>query len=207
MPGIITPDQEVSIGAPTRYTPQLPEDQVLAMLRGQPIDIVLGAVFLFIGLVACSIVAIRRRNGVRLFIWLGIWSAMYGAALLFRSSAVDAALPLALQTSFPYVNTVIAYFLVVVAMLAFLELSLGRLRLLIQILILAEVALAIVGIGWFVFGRSDDKFFLYHNLVAVCALTVLITVVTVKKLSDKFLILLNRRVLAIGMLVFAIDAL
>ena len=54
------------------------EDQLLAMLRGQLTDIVFGAVILFIGLTACSIAAVRRRSGVRLIIWLSIWSAMYG---------------------------------------------------------------------------------------------------------------------------------
>src|SRR5215469_7077296 len=99
------------------------EDQLLAMLRGQLADIVFGAVFLFIGLAACSIAAIRRRSSVRLVIWLGIWSAMYGTGLLSRSPAVVAALPLVLHASVPYVNTLIAYLLAVVALLAFLEVS------------------------------------------------------------------------------------
>lgn len=77
------------------------EDQLLAMLRGQLADIVFGAVFLFIGLAACSIAAIRPRSGVHLLIWLAIWSAMYGTGLLSRSPDVVAALPLARQTSVP----------------------------------------------------------------------------------------------------------
>jgi sigma-B regulation protein RsbU (phosphoserine phosphatase) len=132
---------------------------------------------------------------------------MYGAGLLFRSPAVVAALPLVLQKSIPYVNTVIAYVLSVVAMSAFLELSRGGIRLLIKILILAEVVIAVVGIGWFAVGGSADKFILYHRLVSDCGLLVLITVVTVKKLSDKFLVLFNRRVLATGTLVLATEAL
>ena len=183
------------------------EDQLLAMLRGQVADIVLGAVFLFIGLAACSIAAIWPRSGVRLVIWLGIWSAMYGTGLLFRSPAVVAVLPLGLQTSVPYVNTLIAYLLAVVAMLTFLELSRGGIRLVIKILILAEVVIAVIGISWFALGGSADKFILYHRFVSDCGLLVLITVVTVKKLSDKFLVLFNRRVLAAGTLVLAIEAL
>jgi sigma-B regulation protein RsbU (phosphoserine phosphatase) len=184
------------------------EDQPLVMLRGQLTDIVFGAVFLFIGLAACSIAAaIRRRGGVRLVIWLGIWSAMYGIGLLSRSSAVVAALPLVLQTSVPYVNTLIAYLLAVIAMLAFLELSRGGIRVLIKVLILAEVVIAVIGIGWFAVGGSPDKFILHHRLVSDCGLLVLATVVTVKKLSDKFLVLFNRRVLATGTLVFVTEAL
>jgi phosphoserine phosphatase RsbU/P len=183
------------------------EDQLLAMLHSQLADIVFGAVFLFIGLAACAIAAISPRRGVRLVIWLGIWSAMYGTGLLFRSSAVVTALPFVVQISVPYVNTLIAYLLSVVAMLTFLELSKGEIRLLIKILILAEVVVAVVGIGWFAVGGSADKFILYHRLVSDCGLLVLIMVVTVKKLSDKFLVLFNRRVLAVGMLVLAIEAL
>jgi hypothetical protein len=74
------------------------EDQVLSMLRGQITNIIAGAVFLFMGSAACSIAAIRWRSGVRLFIWLGIWSAMCGTGLLARSPAVVAALPHTFQS-------------------------------------------------------------------------------------------------------------
>jgi phosphoserine phosphatase RsbU/P len=183
------------------------DGQVLAMLRSQLTDIIAGTIFLFTGLAVCSIAAIRRRSGARLFLWLGIWSAMYGAGLLTRPPAIVAALPHPLQISVPYVNTVIAYFIVVVAFLAFLELSVGQLRLVLKILILAGMTVAAAGIGWFVFGRSANKFIAYNNLVVVCGLLVLVTVVAVKKLSDRFLVLLNRPVLAFGMLVFTIEAL
>ena len=183
------------------------EDPVLAMLRGQLADIILGTVFLCIGLAACSIAAIRRRSGVRLFIWLGIWSAMYGAGLLFQSRAVVAALPHSIQITIPFVNVVRSYLTVVVGLSAFLELSLGRVRLFIEILILAGMAVALAGIGWFVSGDSGDKFIPYNTLVAVSGLLVLVPVVAVKKLSERFMVLLNRRVLAAGTLVFAIEAL
>jgi sigma-B regulation protein RsbU (phosphoserine phosphatase) len=177
------------------------------MLRDQLEHIILGAIFLFIGLATCSIAAIRRRSGVRLFIWLGIWSAMYGASLLTQSPAVVAALPHPIQMSVPYVKVVEAYLPVVVASLALLELSRGRLRLLVKIVLFAGTAIAVAGIGWFVFGGSEDKFIPYYNLVVVCLLLLVITVVGVKKLSDRFMVLPNRRVLAIGTLVFALEAL
>ena len=183
------------------------EDQVLAMLRGQLEHIISGAIFLFIGLAACCIAGIRGRSGARLFIWLGIWSAMYGVSVLTRSQAVIAALPHSIQISVPYVNTGGAYLIVVVASLAFLELSLGRLRLLIKIVLLGGTAVAVVGIGWFVYGGSEDKFLPYNHLAVVCFLLIVITVVGVKKLSDRYVVLLNRGVLATGTLVFAIEAL
>jgi sigma-B regulation protein RsbU (phosphoserine phosphatase) len=182
-------------------------DQVQALLRGQLAEIISGSVFLFMGLAACSIAAIRRRSGIRLVIWLGIWSAMYGVGLLARSPAVVAALPHALQLSIPYVKAVTTYLTIVVASFAILELSRGRLRLLIEMAIFAGIAVALAGIGWFLFSGSDKKFILYNNLVTVCFLLIFVTVVSVKKLSDKYLILLNRRVLGVGTLVFLSEAL
>jgi sigma-B regulation protein RsbU (phosphoserine phosphatase) len=183
------------------------EGQVLAMLRGQLEQIIFGTIFLFFGLAACSIAAIRRRSGARLFVWLGIWSALYGASLLTRSRAVYTALPHSIQLSVPYVNAAAAYLVVVVGSLAFLELSRGTLRLLIKIVIFAGTAVAAAGIGWFLSGGLAGRFIPYNNLVAVCGLLVIITVVSVEKFSDRFMVLPNRRVLAIGTLVFAIEAL
>ena len=183
------------------------EGQVLAMLRDQLANVVLGTIFLFIGFAACSIAAIRRRSGVRLFIWLGIWSAMYGAGLLIQSRTVVVALPHSIQIIIPFANTVRSYLTVVVGLSAFLELSLGGVRLFIKILIFAAIAVALAGIGWFAFGGSDQKFIPYNTVIAVGGLLLLVPVVAVKKLSDRFMVLFNRRVLAFGTLVFALEAL
>jgi hypothetical protein len=90
---------------------------------------------------------------------------------------VVAALPHWLQTSVPYVNAVTAYVTVVVAFLAFLELSVGAIRLVLKVLIFAGMVIAAAGIGWFVFGGSANKFIPYNNLVVVCGLLLLVTVV------------------------------
>jgi len=181
-------------------------DLALATLRGQLIEIISGTVFVFIGLAACAIAAIRR-SGVRLFLWLGIWSAMYGTGLLTRCPMVVTALPRWLQISIPYANAVNTYLIVVAAFFAFLELSVGRLRLVIKSIIVAGIGVAIVGIGWFVYGGSEDRFIRYNGLVTVCGLLVLLTVLAVKKLSQRFLVFVDRRVLAVGTLVFVSVAL
>ena len=183
------------------------EDQVLSLLRGQIANIIAGAVFLFMGLAACSLAAIRGRSGVRLFVWLGIWSAMYGTGLLARSPAVVAALPHSVQISVPLVNTLNAYLTVVVAFFAFLELSLGRFRVLVKSIIAVGAGVALIGIVWFMLGGSRTRFLPYNYAVTICGLLILGIVVSVKKLSDKFLVLLNRRVLAVGTLVFLVEAL
>jgi sigma-B regulation protein RsbU (phosphoserine phosphatase) len=182
-------------------------DQVLAMLRGQVADIIVGSVFLFIGLATCCIAAIRRRGGVRIFIWLGLWSAMYGGEHLSQSPAVIAVSPRWLQISAPYANTAMTYLVVVVGSLSFLELSLGRVRFFNQAVAFVGLAIAIAGIGLFALTGSNDKLMLYNNLLEVCGLAVLMTVVAIPRLSRKYLVLPDRRVLAAGIIVFTVEAL
>ena len=142
-----------------------------------------------------------------MFLWLGLWSAMYGSQLLLRSPAVVAALPNWLQRCVPYANAVTAYLIVVLAFLAFLELTMGRLRLVLEIIIVAGVAVAAAGIGWFVLGGSEAKFMPYNRVVTVLGLLVLLTVLAIKQLSHRFLVFPNRRVLGAGTLVFVSVAL
>ena len=111
------------------------QDQALATLRGQVADIISGAVFVFLGLTACGIAAMRRRSGVRILMWLGIWSALYGARPLLDSLAVLGLLPHWVQVILPYLDTVNSYFILVVASLAFLDLTSGKMRFFIQAVI------------------------------------------------------------------------
>jgi phosphoserine phosphatase RsbU/P len=177
------------------------------MLRGQLAEVIIGSVFLFMGLEACSIAAIRRRSGGRIFAWLGIWSAMYGAVRLSQSPAVLAVSPHWLQVSAPYANTAMTYLLVVVGSLSFLELSLGKLRLLIRMAAFVGLAIAVAGTAFFVFTGSSSKWMLYNSLLSACVLLVLTTVVAVPRLSGRYLVLPERGVLAFGTLAFSIEAL
>ncbi len=177
------------------------------MLRGEVADIIIGSIFLFVGLAACGIAGIRRRSGTRIFAWLGIWSAMYGAMLLSESQAVVGVSPRWLQVSAPYANTAMMYLLIVVGALAFLELSLGKLRFVIQVAAFLGLAIAVAGIAFFVFTGSNDKLMLYNSLLSVCVLIILMTVIAVPGLSGKYLVLPDRGVLATGTLVFVIEAL
>jgi sigma-B regulation protein RsbU (phosphoserine phosphatase) len=183
------------------------QDQVLAMLRGQLVGIMSGAVFLFIGLASCSLAAVRRRGGVRIFVWLGIWSGLWGARLLAESAAVVAALPHWVQISVPFLRIAVTYLLLPVASLAWLELSTGKFRHFLRALVFISLATAVAGIGVFVITGSGDRLIPYSNLLAAAALLVLVIIVAVPALSCKFLVLPNRAVMVVGTLVFAAEAL
>jgi len=183
------------------------QDQVLAMLRNQLVNIMSGAVFLFIGLASCSLAAVRRRGGVRIFVWLGIWSGFWGARLLAESAAVVAALPHWVQISVPFLSIAVTYLLLPVASLAWLELSTGKFRHFLRALVFISLAIGVAGIGVFVITGSGDKLIPYSNLLAAAALLVLVIIVAVPALSCKFLVLPNRAVMVVGTLVFAAEAL
>jgi sigma-B regulation protein RsbU (phosphoserine phosphatase) len=170
-------------------------------------DIIFGSIFLFIGLTACAIAVIHRRRRTRTFVWLGIWSAMYGAVQLTRSQAVLTASPGWFQASAPYAHTGMMYLLIVFGLLSFQELSLGKMRVVMRAATIVGLAIAIAGIAFFVFTGSRTTLLPYNNLLAACSLLVLTSVVAVPRLSSKYLVLPDRGVLAIGTLVFAIEAL
>jgi hypothetical protein len=174
-------------------------DAALETLRGEVIDIVLGTVFLTVGATACAIAAIRWRTGVRILVWWGIFSGMYGLQKLGQTPTILTVLPHSLKSAAPYVNTAVMYLLLVSALFAWRELSLGKLRFLVHLEIFVGLAIALVGIGTFVLGGPSDKWMFYNNLLAVLAMLVLLAVVLVPKFS-KFLVILNHRVLAAGTL-------
>jgi hypothetical protein len=79
------------------------QDQLPVISREQLAVIMFGTVFVFIGLAACAFAAVRRREEVRLFAWLGVWSAMVGV------------LPQWIQFRVPFVWTVVVYLALPVA--------------------------------------------------------------------------------------------
>ena len=179
-------------------------DAALATLRGDVIDIVLGTVFLTVGATACAIAAIRWRRGGLVLVWLGIWSGMQGFQKLAQTHTILTVLPHSLNPVVPYVNTAVMYLLLISALFAWRELSLGKLRFLVHLEIFVGSAIALMGIGTFVLGGPADKWMFYNNLLAVLSMLVLLGVVLVPKFS-RFLVISNHRVLAAGTLIFALE--
>jgi sigma-B regulation protein RsbU (phosphoserine phosphatase) len=183
------------------------QDQALAVLRSQFTDIVFGTVFLLVGFAACGIAAMYRRSGVRVLVFLGVWSAMYGARPLADSMTKMGILPHWFQAGVPYMDTVILYLILVVATLAWMELTAGKLRSFLKVVTVVGMVIGLAGIVYFIFTGVDDRLILYNHLLATCSLAVLVTVVAVPGLSRKFLVIQDRGVLLVGTLVFAVEAL
>lgn len=181
--------------------------QVSALLRGEIANIVAGAFFLFIGLIALSIAAVRPRKSARLLVWLGIWSGMYGAQELLRLDAVAASLPMVMQAARPFLLVTFNYLIVVAATFTFLELTLGALHRLLQVHLVADIALAMAAIALFVASRSTDALLVYNQWLVAILLAALVLTLSIPSLSGRFLVVARHRVLTIGTLVFGAQAL
>ena len=181
-------------------------DAVLATLRAEVIDIVTGTVFLSIGLAACVVAIIRGRRGVRILVWWGIWSGTFGLQTLIQTPAILAALPAALKPTVPYMSITVTYLLLVAALLAWRELTLGKVRFFLQWIIFAALAIAVGGIGTFLLTGSMGKWKFGNDLLAALLTIVLVAIVLVPKIASRFLAIPNHRVLAAGTVIFASEA-
>lgn len=181
------------------------EIQNLADFREQLAYIFLGTIFLFFGFTSCAIAALRRRSDVRVLIWLGLWSGMYGASLLFRIEEVGKSLPGWLQAFVPFAFNAISYLIIVVALLTWSELTRGKMQLLSRAMAAVGLVIGAGGIGLFVATGSNRIFLPLNNLLAVCAIVSLAVVVIVPSLSARFVVLPNR-ILTVSTVIFAIDA-
>jgi len=182
------------------------EDQVLMMLRGQVSGIILGTVFLFIGLAACGIAVVRGGGRIRILIWFGIFSAMYGARILAQMPAAFSLLPRSTWASRHYVIAIITYLILIPALLFWLELSLGKLRRFLQITVIAASVIGIAGVCSAFITESPYKFMPYNNLLAIWCFLTLAVVNAVPSLAKRFMVI-RSRIAAIGTLVLAVAVL
>jgi len=183
------------------------DSQAVTQLRAQMVEVCTGTAFVIMGLMALAVAALRRRSGVRAIVWVGIWSATYGVLSLVGTPLFVEALPHWLQQAAPYVRVVVTYFMLVIATMAWLLISRGKFRAVLMAIIVAATAIAVIGVGFFVFTGTPDKMIPWNNLLAAGDLTLLLVIITVPALSRRYLLLPQRGVLAVGCLLFALEAL
>jgi sigma-B regulation protein RsbU (phosphoserine phosphatase) len=179
------------------------EAQIQTILRGSVGGIILGTVFLFIGLAAYGIAAIRGRGGVRILLWFGIFSAMYGVRILAQVLAGTGVLPQLTPASRPYVIAIITYLIMIPALLFWLELSLGKLRRFLQITVIAATLIAIAGICVAFISKSPYRLMPYNSVLVIWTLLALAVVNAVPSLGKRFQVI-QSRIAAIGTVVLAV---
>jgi phosphoserine phosphatase RsbU/P len=177
----------------------------ISVLAGAPHleDIILGTIFLFIGVAACCIAAIRGRAAGRLLIWFGVFSTMYGVRLFAVVPTAFRLLVGLFWTSAPQLIWIITYVIMIPALLFWAELSLGTLRRLFQILIIPASAIALAGISAVLFYEAPYRFMPYNNVLVIGTLLVLALANVVPSIGKKYLAI-QSRVSAAGTLLLAV---
>jgi sigma-B regulation protein RsbU (phosphoserine phosphatase) len=182
------------------------EEQVLTMLRDQVGPIMLGTVFLFVGLIACAISTIRGRKENRILLWFGLLNIMWGARILAYAPAAFSMLPRSLWASRLDVIAILSYVTVVPGLLFFLEMSRGILRRFLQIMLLAELPICAAGVGAVLFTKSPYRFIHFSNVLVVLLVLLVALVVAIPATAKKFGIQ-RHRISTIGFLVVGVTAL
>lgn len=183
------------------------QEQIQGTAGGELVSIMSGTAFLIMGLASSLLALARRRREMRVFVWLGAWSALYGILVLTESRFVFSAVPQWAQAGLPLLATAASYLILPVGSLTWLELSLGSLRKFLKAVIVLGLATGIVGIGYFVVTGVTGSLIVYKNALSAVALLVLLIVSAVPGYSRKFLVLPNRGVIIAGSLAFAMSAL
>ena len=152
-----------------------------------------------LGLFAFSIALIRRRAGVRVMVWLAFWSSMFGLNELASLKSTAAALPASLHPVLSALVAVISYLLLIFGTLSFYEKPgqdappaaraavcryRGRARL------------------TPLFRHRSTQVHSRNILLAALTLAVLVIVVAIPRLSQKYMVVAGHRVLTVGTFLF-----
>jgi len=132
---------------------------------------------------------------------------MYGAQELLRSEPVVESLSVPVQAARGTLLALFAYLIIVAATCTFLELTRGGLRRFLQFLLLPEVAVAVASLALFVISGVQDSLLVFNEFLVAALLTVLVLTLSIPGLSRRFLVVGQHRVLTIGALIFAAQAL
>jgi hypothetical protein len=154
-------------------------------------DLLLGPVFLFIGIGSCALSAIRRRSDMRLLAWFGAFIGLYGLRMLAGASEAFQLFP---ESKWPERIVIgVDYVLVIPALLFWAELSRGALRRACRVFAALAGVFTIAGIGWSAAGGSPFTFLRLNLLIAILCMIALGSFLVVPSITRKFLVVQTGR--------------
>ncbi|MGO9124865.1 MAG: PP2C family protein-serine/threonine phosphatase [Terriglobales bacterium] len=164
--------------------------------------VILGTIFVFIGVTACGIAAVRRGNTGRILVWFGIFSGLYGVRLFAAVPTAFSLLVGPFSSSAPQVVWIITYVIMIPALLFWAELTVGTLRRIARIMVIPASAIAIAGIASVLLHQSPVRFMPYNNVLVIGSLLAVAIANIVPRIGKQCL-LIQSRVSAAGTLILA----
>jgi sigma-B regulation protein RsbU (phosphoserine phosphatase) len=181
------------------------DPQALVALRRDVMDICAATAFIVVGVATCAVAMARRRSGVRIFLWLGLWSAVYGVNFLWMPLRPIA--PPWFQTIAPGMKALNMYLVLPCASASWMEATRGWMRKFSVWLVFFELCVAACGfVTYFVTGDAY-RWLTPNNILATIGSGTLLAVVASKKLFEKFTVMPSRGFFALGAFVFTLEAL
>jgi sigma-B regulation protein RsbU (phosphoserine phosphatase) len=171
--------------------------------REQVAVIILGTIFLFIGIAALGIAAVRGRGSRKILIWFGVFSGMYGVRLFAAVPAAFTFLAGPFWRAAPQVTWIITYLILIPGLLFWAELSLSWFRQFFRFMVYPVSAVAAAGIYAVLFTRAPTRFMPYNNLLVICLLVALAVPNVVPALGRKYLVV-QSWVSGVGTLILAL---
>jgi sigma-B regulation protein RsbU (phosphoserine phosphatase) len=165
--------------------------------------VIWGTVFLCLGLASWFLALIRRRLQVRILVWLGAWSTLFGVNMLLWSDALRACVP---PGPVLLIQTFSAYFTIVLAAGSMFHLTLGKLRWFVRGVMALGLVIGVAGFGWYLVTGERDAFLGPNRALAFLATLVLALVLAIRPLARKYSRLAGRPVVLVGIALFAVQA-
>ena len=142
-----------------------PSDPTLVLVRDHVGEMLLGTIFLFIGVIACLAAALRRRREFHLLVWFGLFIGIYGARILAH---VAGALNLFPKSPWPNrVEIAGNYVLIVPSFLFWAERTKSHLRTAFQILAGVGAGIAAAGLTWYAISGQPYTFMRWTLMLAM----------------------------------------
>jgi phosphoserine phosphatase RsbU/P len=164
--------------------------------------IILGTIFLFIGVGACCLAVVRSGSTRRILSWFGILAGLYGVRLFAEVPAAFSLLAGSFSDIAPQLVWVIIYVLPIPALFFWAELSLGNLRRFLHILVVAASVIAVVGVSTVLLHKSPARFMPYFRVQVICGLLGVAVANVVPRIGNRYLVI-RSWVSAVGTLLFA----
>ena len=173
---------------------------------GQEADfafVILGTVFLSIGIFSCAIALARRGSARKVLGWFGIFSGMYGVRLF---GAVPAALRLLVGPFASHAQQfvwIITFLIMIPALLFWAELSLATLRRFFLLMIVPASVVAVGGIDSVLRQQAPARQWIVGNNIVVMSSLVVLGVATLVPHIAKKYVVIQSVVPVIGTLILA----
>ena len=158
---------------------------MLALVRDQVGGIILGAVFVALGLAAWTVAALRGRGGNRVLVWFGVFDVLYGLRILASSPAAFSLLPRSVWPARLYVVSLITYLIIIPSLLFSAELCGGPLRRWLKLAALPALAVTVLGVASVFRSDALNQFVRVNNVLVLSVIGVMVAVNTIPWLARK----------------------